>query len=139
MPITLTTPKTISSPGQPSVTYSQLKIAGFDFPPPGVRLVLKLQYGDTVDGAWASKAPLFKCVIQDTPGISEAGYDEEEEEVVEVVIQAADPAFSNLVAASTLVGATVDGALLFDVVGDYLYNHLLAFHAGDSDYEGAIV
>ena len=64
MPITLTTPKVVSSPGQESVSFTQLKIAGFDFPPPGHRIVLKLQYGDTVDGAWVSKASIFKHVTQ---------------------------------------------------------------------------
>ena len=138
MPITLTTPKLVSSPGEPSHNYTQLKIAGFDFPPPGRRLVLKLQYGDTVDGAWLSKESIFKHVVRDVPEVSAPQYNEETKEVVEVVEQVEDLAFSTLVGTSLLVGDDVDGLRLFDVVALFLYQHLIACNPGDADYQGAI-
>jgi hypothetical protein len=138
MPITLTTPKVVSSPGEPSITYSQLKIAGFDFPPPGRRIVMKLQYGDTVDGAWLSKARIFKHIVQDVQEVSSPQYNEETEEVVDVVSQEAALEFSELHAVE-LVGDDVDGMLVFDVVALHLYQHLLACNAADPDYQGVIV
>lgn len=138
MPITLTTPKTIAEPGQAVETYAQLKIAGFDFPPPGNRIVLKLQYGNTVDGVWVSKAAIFRRTISDTPEVSGPEYNAETKEVVEVVTQEADLEFSDMVGGSVLVGAEVDGLLIFNVVGDALYQHMLDRTQDDPDYQGTI-
>lgn len=139
VPITLTASKTISSPGQSVKTFSQIKIAGFNFPPPGNRIILNLQYGDTVDGKWVSKEPYFNRTIADVHEVSGPEFNPATQEVEEVVTQEADLEFTNMVVASALVGINVDGLLLFNVVGDYLYQHLLNETPGDADYQGTIV
>ena len=137
MPILLTTPKVVSpGPGQETITYTQLKIAGFDLPPPGKRIILKLQYGDTVNNVWISKASIFKLRVQDIPEIKSMEYNFETEEVEEVISQAEDLKFTDMVAT---VLTNSNGLRLWDVVASSLYQHLIDQHPEDSDFQGTIV
>ena len=139
MPITLTTPKVIAVPGAESITHTQLKIVGFNFPPPGIRIVIRLQYGDTVDDVWVSKDEVFTHLVADTHEITETGLDEslDPPAMVTVVTQEEDLEFTNLVQ-TVQDGDDLDGLTIKEIIGSFLYAHLLTHHSGDPDYEGTI-
>jgi len=53
MPITLTTPQTFEpGHGQASIDYPEVKIVQVDWEIVGKRLVLHMQYGETINGDW---------------------------------------------------------------------------------------
>jgi hypothetical protein len=134
MPIQLTTPLTFNpGRGKPAENYAQAKIVGFESiiePAEHASVTIRVQYGDTVEGAWvAGKAAIEYVLIQDTPA-KLGDFDPETKLPIET-----EPAGTKYTDWVTSTHATSTSNLLYAEVALALYLLLLSAE----DFEGTIV
>jgi hypothetical protein len=115
MSILLTTPETFNpGHGQPTIVYPEVKIVQVDHEIVAKRLVLHMQYGETIDGDWIGSPHMYKHVeiIENFEGI--AGQDD--------WIEEPDPRY-DLFMVSQFAESTT--AYLYDENARALYQYLL--------------
>ena len=125
MPILLDTHYTAPGKhGADAIDYSMVLITKFALHTVGRRVILTLQYGNVVNGAWISKDKPFIVSISNCPEQVEMGINPETSEPENVVTCPADMAFDDMREDFAIVQGDVD-LKGYDVVSNYLYNYLI--------------
>jgi len=123
MPILLDAPETIVlGHGRPNETYPEVKIVLVEIDIEGKRLMLRCEYGATVDGQWEPGKSVVDHVVEDKPACIGPGN-------VEVP---ADPAYSTM--AGTAVTQLPTGSNLYTEVALAFYQLLIS----EGIYQGTI-
>lgn len=135
MPLLLTTPHTEPAKhGQPAKNYAMVMLETFTVKAPARTIILRLQYGNVLNGKWVSDLEPFGLRIHNTPAVMQTGQDPETGEWVEVEVTPADLQFDQMVAAFVI--RTSDTSKLgYNVVAAFLYQWLI----DNGYYEGTIV
>lgn len=136
MPILLDTPHRYDpGHGQPAIDYPMVIIQTMSMLAPQRMLVLRMQYGQVVDGVWdGSPEEPHGLRIRDEPAETSTQVDPDTGAPVDVEVKAANPAFSNL-RSSFVIEAGDVGKSGYDVVGAFLYQYLITL----GYYQGTVV